>query len=141
MVIYIAICQFLMKHDRTMASMLPREAIKKRFRGNVIDLLGHMTTFLFQTAFTAWLVYCFTFIIHIKHSFHKVLLATLPVFVNYTFLGLLQLWILQPLRLEFFKLMQCIFPVKIILVLSRLFNFLGLFRGCYIKIVSMRRYF
>ena len=46
--IYTSICRFLYKHNKSMRPILSEDVVKKRLRSNVVDLTGHMVTFIIE---------------------------------------------------------------------------------------------
>ena len=45
---YVAIFRFLLIHDKSMSTLLPKETIRKRIQKNAIDLTGHVIYFVIE---------------------------------------------------------------------------------------------
>lgn len=140
--IYITICCHLMRHDRSMSDLLPDAVIKKRLRGNIIGLSGHIIVFLFENYFFAGFIIAAIFPAYYHYNqgeFIRPIMAILPMYFNYGVIGVVTILTSAQLKQELYELLYKLFFVDKIIMFSEVLNFLGVFRILRQKTVFIKR--
>ena len=102
-VTYLQICVHLVKHNKSVLGLLPERTIKKRVRGNVIDLVGQIAAFFCKSFLTlSWALFALFGKLGLGDSIE----AILPLCLNYGVISLVHLIMSDVLKQELKELMR-----------------------------------
>ena len=126
---YISICLYIYKHDKSMKALLPDPVIKKRNNRNALDLFGHMLSFVVDNIF---LMLSSVDYGSMPDDDLKAMLCALSL-SSYGIYSLCQMLISRTLRRELLNLLDTLLMIPLLTKALEFFSYLGLIKSHHVQ--------